>query len=68
MITSVKNPPPGHSGVQVRLHCWEMIEGFRTGRTIRLALKDWAPPDRPREELLWPNDARKFRSMVNTYG
>lgn len=60
-ITRIDNPPPGHSGVQVRAHCWEMIEGFRAGRTIRIALKDWNPPHRPREELLWPNDTRIFK-------
>lgn len=59
-ITRIEQPPPGHSGVQVRAHCWEMIEGFRAGRTIRLALKDWNPPHRPREELMWPNDTRVF--------
>lgn len=60
-ITRIGNPPPGHSGVEVRAHCWELLEGFRAGRTIRLALKDWSPPDRPREELLWPNDTRRFQ-------
>lgn len=59
-IMRVDYPPPGDSGVHVRLHCWEMIEGFRAGRTIRLALKDWSPGERPREELLWPVDTRSF--------
>ncbi len=59
-ITRIENPPPGHSGVVVRAHCWELLEGFRAGRTIRLTLSDWAAPPRPREELLWPVDTRKF--------
>jgi hypothetical protein len=37
-----------------------MIEGFRAGHTIRLVLRDRAPPDRPREELLWSKDTRVF--------
>lgn len=59
-IRTVENPPPGHSGVEVRAHCWEMLEGFRAGRSIRIALRDWAPPERPREERLWPVDTRRF--------
>ena len=60
-ITKVENPPAGHSGVVVRAHCWEMLEGFRAGRTLRLYMSDWGPPERPREELLWPNDTRVFQ-------
>jgi hypothetical protein len=60
-ISRIENPPPGHSGVQVRMHSWEMLEGFRAGRTIRIAPRDWAPGGRPREELLWPTDTRKFQ-------
>ncbi|MCB1061886.1 MAG: hypothetical protein KDN20_03070 [Verrucomicrobiae bacterium] len=60
-VSRIENPPPGHSGVEVRAHCWEMLEGFRAGRIIRLALTDWNPPFRPREELLWPNDTRIFQ-------
>lgn len=59
-ITHIDHPPPGDSGVHVRMHCWEMIEGYRAGRTVRLALKDWNPGERPREELLWPVDTRSF--------
>lgn len=59
-ITRIGNPPPGHSGVVVRAHCWEMLEGFRAGRTLRLYMSDWGSPERPREELLWPNDTRVF--------
>jgi len=60
-ITRIEDPPPGHSGVVVRALCWEQLEGFRAGRTIRLNLSDWGPPVRPREELLWPNDTRRFQ-------
>ena len=60
-ITRIDNPPPGHSGVVVKAHCWEMLEGFRAGRTLRLYLSEWGTPTRPREELLWPVDTRKFQ-------
>lgn len=59
-VTRIENPPPGHSGVEVRLHLYEMLEGLRRGRTILLALHDWNPPPRPRELELWPNDTRIF--------
>jgi hypothetical protein len=59
-VTRLSNPPPGHSGVEIRMHLYEMLEGFRGGRTILLALRDWNPPPRPREVELWPNDTRIF--------
>jgi hypothetical protein len=59
-VTRIENPPPGHSGVEVRMHLYEMLEGFRAGRTIRLVVHAWNPPPRPREEELWPNDTRIF--------
>jgi hypothetical protein len=59
-VTRIANPPPGHSGVEVRMHLYEMLEGFRAGRTILVARRDWNPPPRPREEELWPNDTRIF--------
>ncbi len=59
-VTRIEAPPPGHSGVEIRMHLYEMLEGFRGGRTILLALRDWNPPPRPRELELWPNDTRIF--------
>jgi hypothetical protein len=59
-VTRIKAPPPGHSGVEIRMHLYEMLEGFRAGRTILLALRDWNPPPRLRELELWPNDTRIF--------
>jgi hypothetical protein len=59
-VARIENPPPGHSGVEVRMHLGEMLEGFRAGRTIRIAPRDWKPSPRPREEELWPNDSRIF--------
>ena len=31
-----KNPPPGSSGIQVRLRVPQMLDGFRPGRVVRL--------------------------------
>lgn len=59
-VTRIENPPPGHSGVVVRMHLYEMLEGFRAGRAILLVRRDWNPPPRPRELELWPNDTRIF--------
>ena len=59
-VTKIDRPKPGSSGVQLRLHFYEMIEGFREGRTVRIALRSWDIPERPREEKLNPNDSRIF--------
>ena len=60
-ITLLENPPPGSSGIQLRMHVYEMLEGFRRGRTVRLIAHGWVAPERPREERLWPVDIRVFR-------
>tara|TARA_R110002096_G_scaffold29509_10_gene88991 strand:+ start:4656 stop:5933 length:1278 start_codon:yes stop_codon:yes gene_type:complete len=59
-VNEVANPEPGSSGVELRLHFYEMVEGFRVGRTVRMALRDWKAPEVPREERLDPNDVRIF--------
>lgn len=59
-VTRLDNPPPGSSGIQIRMHLYEMIEGFREGRTVRIGLDEWNIPDRPREEKLWQKDERIF--------
>jgi len=60
-VTLLENPPPGSSGIQLRMHVHEMLEGFRRGRTVRLIAYGWVAPERPREERLWPVDVRVFR-------
>jgi hypothetical protein len=64
-VTRIDNPPAGHCGVQIRLRLGEMLEGFRAGRTLRVALREpGAKPrpseDFPREFSLYPNDTRIF--------
>lgn len=60
-VTRIENPPAGSSGVQVKFHIYEMVEGLRAGRTVRVAAKGWEIPETPREEKLWPNDLRIFQ-------
>ncbi|MDF1754901.1 MAG: hypothetical protein P1U89_19090 [Verrucomicrobiales bacterium] len=59
-VTEIENPPPGCSGIELRIHFYEMQEGHRKGRTIRIAERSWFRPVLPREELLRPNDLRAF--------
>lgn len=59
-VTRRENPPPGSTGIRIRMHLYEMLEGFRPGRTVRISLNEWDMPDRPREEKLWQKDIRIF--------
>ena len=59
-IIRTKNPPPGSSGVQLRVYAYELLEGFRPGRTVRLYASGWKEQVKPREERLWPLDVRPF--------
>lgn len=59
-FTQLENPPAGSSGVQMRMRMFEMLEGVRPGRTIRIGDRDWSIPDSPREEKLWTHDIRIF--------
>ncbi|MFT5466258.1 MAG: hypothetical protein ACI8UO_001356 [Verrucomicrobiales bacterium] len=59
-ISKIENPQPGSSGVQIRMHFYEMLEGFRAGRAVRITGRAWPKLGRPREEILNPNDLRIF--------
>ena len=64
-VARIDSPPAGHSGVQLRLRIYEMLEGFRGGRTLRVILRDpkskpRPSEDYPRELTLYPNDTRIF--------
>jgi len=59
-VSRIGNPEPGSAGVRIRMHFFEMIEGFRPGRTVRIAPGDWPVLPRPREEKLWQKDIRIF--------
>ncbi len=64
-VTRIENPPAGHSGVQIKLRFYEMLEGFRAGRTVRMMVhppntRNRPSEDYPRELSLYPNDTRIF--------
>lgn len=47
-----ETPPPGSSGLTMRLDCAELIEGFRPGRIVRLSASDWPAIKLPPEERI----------------
>lgn len=59
-IKRIDNPPYGHSGIEMRAICWEMLEGIRAGRSVRVFSNDWPRLALPLEEVLHPNDSRIF--------
>ena len=42
------------------MHLYEMLEGFRKGRAVRVAPGHWPTLARPLEERLWQKDTRIF--------
>ncbi len=44
------NPPPGSSGIQVRLKFTELLDGYRPGRVVRVKCHDWLFVTMPSEE------------------
>jgi hypothetical protein len=64
-MNRIPNPPAGHSGVEIRVRIYEMLEGFRGGRTLRITIRDPKVKNRPSEDYprefsLYPNDTRIF--------
>lgn len=49
-VTDVANPPPGSSGLQVRVQIGELLEGYRPGRIVRLRPNGWPNVKTPPEE------------------
>jgi hypothetical protein len=49
-LKRIENPPPGSSGVQLRLEVGELIEGFRPGRIVRISSDGWPRIKLPPEE------------------
>ncbi len=45
-----ENPPPGSSGIQVRLKFTELLDGYRPGRCVRVKCHDWIFVTMPPEE------------------
>ncbi len=57
------NPPPGSSGIQVRLQMAELLEGYRPGRCVRVKCHDWIFVTMPTEERIKSLEDQK-RSAV----
>lgn len=47
-----EQPPLGSSGIQLRLQCQELLEGFRPGRVVRVCLNEWPRIKLPPEERI----------------
>lgn len=50
--TETPNPPPGSSGIQLKLKFAELLEGYRPGRCVRVKCERWAFVTMPPEERL----------------
>lgn len=47
-----ENPPPGSSGIQVKLKFTELLEGYRPGNCVRVKCHDWIFVTMPPEERI----------------
>jgi hypothetical protein len=57
-VKDLPNPPPGSSGVQLRIQIYELLEGFRPGRIVRFRPHDWPSVKLPPEERVKNMDDR----------
>ncbi len=57
-LTDLPNPPPGSSGLQLRMEIRELLEGYRPGRIVRLRCHDWPNVKLPPEERIKSMDER----------
>jgi hypothetical protein len=55
----IENPPPGSSGIQLRLKFAEVLEGYRPGRCVRVKCERWAFVTMPPEERVKSLDDQK---------
>lgn len=53
------NPPPGSSGIQLKLKFVELLDGYRPGRFVRVKCERWAFVTMPPEERLKSLDELK---------
>ena len=58
-----ENPPPGSSGIQVRMKFTELLDGYRPGRVVRVKCHDWLFVTMPSEERVKTIEEQK-RSAV----
>lgn len=55
----IPNPPPGSSGIQLKLKFAEILEGYRPGHCVRVKCERWAFVTMPPEERLKSLDELK---------
>ena len=58
------NPPPGSSGIQVRLKFTELLDGYRPGCCVRVKCDTWIFVTMPPEERLKSLDDQKRSSTL----
>ena len=57
-IKEIKDPPFGHSGIQLKIQLAELLEGFRPGRVVRVRFPGWPTPLLPTGERAKSINAR----------
>ena len=48
----IEHPPPGSSGIQLRLKFTELLDGYRPGRIVRVKCHDWIFVTMPPEDRI----------------
>ena len=61
--TTTESPPPGSSGIQIRMKFTELLDGYRPGRAVRVKCHDWLFVTMPSEERLKTIEEQK-RSTI----
>ncbi len=60
----IENPPPGSSGIQVRLKFTELLDGYRPGLCVRVKCHDWIFVTMPPEERMKSPEEQKRSSTL----
>lgn len=60
-----ENPPPGSSGVQIRLKFTELLDGYRPGRSVRVKCHDWLFVTMPSEERVKTIEEQKRSAVLS---
>jgi hypothetical protein len=51
-LEQIPDPPPGSSGIRLKIRCDELLEGFRPARIVRVRPHSWPAPKLPPEERI----------------
>jgi hypothetical protein len=60
-----ENPPPGSSGIQIKMTFTELLDGYRPGRCVRLKCDTWAFVTMPSEERVKTVEEQKRSAVFN---